>query len=163
MLGPALSRHPLAHGALTPGFLTLSNLDGGTALDLSAGSFEGDATATVAALLEGGAALTSPARKADDRSWTPFQDACYIGQLEAAKLLLAKGAAIDAPDHAGSTPLMLAAENGRDETVKFLIAAGASLDAKDSEGRTAMQRAAESNMTDKAAIVALLREAGAGE
>jgi L-ascorbate metabolism protein UlaG (beta-lactamase superfamily) len=78
--------------------------------------------------------------------------------VEIAKMLLDKGARIDAPDPEGSTPLQLAAKKGRRDMVAFLLQKGADPKKKDGRGRTALDLAAEYSYPDVAAV---LGEAGA--
>jgi ankyrin repeat protein len=52
-------------------------------------------------------------------------NACWIGDLEKVKQLLAKGAHVDAKDNLGGTALMLAAFMGHKEVVKLLKSYGA--------------------------------------
>ena len=51
--------------------------------------------------------------------------AAYTGQAEVARLLLQKGAFVDAACLNGATPLYFAAQNGREEVVELLLASGA--------------------------------------
>ena len=58
--------------------------------------------------------------------------------LEAAKLLLDRGANVNAANEAGQTPLHAAAAIGANGVVRFLVERGAKLDAKTRQGRTAL-------------------------
>jgi len=58
--------------------------------------------------------------------------------LEAAKILLDRGADVNAANEAGQTALHGAAAIGADGVVRFLVARGARLDAKTRQGRTAL-------------------------
>lgn len=58
------------------------------------------------------------------------------------KLLLAKGASLDARGEAGRTPLIFAAGNGETGVVKLLIEKGANIEATDDSGQTALILAA---------------------
>jgi ankyrin repeat protein len=60
---------------------------------------------------------------------TPLHLACEEGQFEEAKLLLEKGAKIDAKDTSGRTPLHRACENGHLEVTKWLVEKGANIHA----------------------------------
>jgi hypothetical protein len=96
---------------------------------------------------------------------TPLHLAAVTGQLEAAKLLLKKGADIEAKaadDHKG-TPLQWAAFVGRLDAVKFLIDKGANVNAKDSKGNTVLDAAVNETIPskDRPAIVRLLKDKGA--
>ena len=74
--------------------------------------------------------------------WTPLHYAAASGDVEIAKLLLAKGARVDAvsPPASGKfTPLMMAAREGHDDAAAFLLAQGANPALKNGEGMTAAQ------------------------
>lgn len=95
--------------------LDATNAAGETALMMAA--LRGHA-AWVAKLLDRGAAL-------EREGWTPLHYAASGPGTEAAALLLARGARIDAPSPNGSTALMLAARYAPEETVDLLLARGA--------------------------------------
>ncbi|KAL9616188.1 MAG: hypothetical protein Q9160_008919 [Pyrenula sp. 1 TL-2023] len=64
-------------------------------------------------------------------SWTPFMLACTNGSLEAAKILGARGAKVDATDSSDPwTSLHSACYSGHEEIVKLLIDAGADIEAR---------------------------------
>lgn len=63
--------------------------------------------------------------------------AAKYGSLQAAKLLIAKGVAIDGTDGQSKTPLIIAAESGFAEMVKLLLENGASTEARDDRGNNA--------------------------
>jgi ankyrin repeat protein len=71
------------------------------------------------------------------------------------KLLLEKGADLEAKDEFGRTPLSWAAEEGHEGVVKLLLEKGADLEAKDEFGQTPLSRAAESGHE---AVVKLLEK-----
>jgi hypothetical protein len=74
--------------------------------------------------------------------WTALSEAAFTGQLDMAKLLIEKGATVDAvADYCKITPLMIAAIQGYSEIVELLIAKGANVNAKDRSGRTPLQYA----------------------
>lgn len=62
--------------------------------------------------------------------------------LQVLRLLLRKGAAVDAADEAGWTPLMLAVRGGRLPAVQALLDAGADAGTHNSAGATAAHLAA---------------------
>lgn len=67
------------------------------------------------------------------------------GQVSTAQLLLAHGAAADAPLHSGDTPLHLAAQQGNVEMTRVLIQRGATLDARTVQGLTPLHKAVMNN------------------
>ncbi|KAH7112262.1 ankyrin repeat-containing domain protein, partial [Dactylonectria estremocensis] len=74
------------------------------------------------------------------------------------KLLLEKGADLEATGASGRTPLSWQAGNGCEAVVKLLLEKGADLEAKDDNGRTPLLRVGESGGD---AIAKLLLEKGA--
>jgi ankyrin repeat protein len=84
----------------------------------------------------------------------PLSIAAGLGKLEIVKLLLEKGANVNATDLLGQTPLMIAAKEGHLEIVKLLLAKGAAPNAKNSEGKTALDFATKAGRTE---VVNLLK------
>jgi ankyrin repeat protein len=81
------------------------------------------------------------------------------GNLEKVRLLVAKGANVNARSQAGRTPLMLAAaQDGNAAVVKFLLDRGADPKAEDATGATALLLAAESG--DAASLRLLIDKGG---
>jgi ankyrin repeat protein len=66
----------------------------------------------------------------------------YAGDLELARWLHAKGAAVDVPDAGGRTALSFAAEDGRLDAVRWLVEEGALVDRRDVQRRTPLFHAA---------------------
>ena len=64
--------------------------------------------------------------------------AAFWGYLDIARLLVEKGADVDARDDTGVTALMNAAWDQRLELVEFLIEKGADVNARDQDGKTAL-------------------------
>ena len=83
---------------------------------------------------------------------------------ENVRLLIARGAQVDARDEGGATPLHLAAQFGNEGVARALIAAGADINAHDNglgldgPGLTPLDYA---DVSDRASMVGLLRKAGA--
>jgi len=67
------------------------------------------------------------------------------GQTEIVKMLIEKGAEVDARDRDGHTPLMLAAIYGCNQTIQVLLEAGADPRAKTKSGNTAVIYAENNN------------------
>lgn len=65
------------------------------------------------------------------------------GNLECAKILLEKNAALEATQKGNYTPLLIAAESGHKEIVKLLLERGAKIEARQKEGSTVVMVAAE--------------------
>ena len=89
---------------------------------------------------------------------TPLHAAVAGKNKDAAELLLAKGAKVDAPLPGGETALHLAAYLGDVETAKLLLANKADLNAKNLAGVTALQLAEREGRKEMAAF---LRKEGA--
>ncbi|WP_020652414.1 ankyrin repeat domain-containing protein [Massilia niastensis] len=107
-------------------------VNGNTALMMAA--FKRNMPA-VQALLAKGAAVNRA-------GWTPLHYAAAGGDAEIAKLLLARGAKLEAvspPASGAYTPLMMAAREGQESTALLLLARGAQPGLKNSEGLTAVQ------------------------
>jgi ankyrin repeat protein len=112
-----------------------------------------DDPAPVIALLEGDALLAS---ESDAQGRSALFEAAAQGLPAIAETLVARGARVDARDHAGRSPLHLARDGN---TVRRLVQWGARVDARDSDGITPLQlRAATPGSLD--AVTALI-EAGA--
>ena len=76
---------------------------------------------------------------------TALAEAAGHGQLEAAALLLDRGASPSKPGSRGHTPLMEAACNGHAAVLRMLLQRGADLTATDPEGATAFHFACSYN------------------
>jgi len=81
-----------------------------------------------------------------------------VGQVETVKLLIDKGADIEAKSNDGLTALICAAGAGQVETVKLLIDRGADIEAKNNDGLTVLMCAASMGQTE---TVELLLNKGA--
>jgi hypothetical protein len=67
---------------------------------------------------------------------TALMDAVSQGNMEETKLLLDRGADVNAMDSYGNTALILAARSGRSDLVRMLINSGADVNQKDNVGNT---------------------------
>jgi ankyrin repeat protein len=74
--------------------------------------------------------------------WSPLHYAATGGNVAIVKLILARGAPIDARSPNASTPLMMAAKYGSEDAVDALLAAGADRGAKNALGMDASAFAA---------------------
>ena len=91
---------------------------------------------------------------------TPLMAAARSGQDDAARVLIAAGACVNARNRFGSTALMCAASGGFDETVNLLLASGADRAARDRNGETAADYAAHSGHRATAQLLALQASPG---
>ena len=82
----------------------------------------------------------------------------YGGNAETVKLLLERGADVNAKDNDGWTPLQHAAKRGNVEIIKLLLEKGADVNAKSNDGVTALMSAAKRGYME---IIKLLLEKGA--
>jgi ankyrin repeat protein len=120
-------------------------------------STEGGCTRQMERYLEKGAEINGHGAT----NWTPLMEACRHHRLNALKLLIGKGAKLNActQDGRGVTALMIAAENGDEECLRILIKAGADLELKDHEGQSALHFATRSG---REGSIRILINAGAG-
>jgi len=109
--------------------LEATNSSGETALMMA--SLRGQ-SALVQRLLQRGAAVNRP-------GWSPLHYAATAPDEAPMKLLLARGATVDARSPNGTTPLMMAADYGPSACVDLLLAAGARVDLKNDLGLTAVE------------------------
>ena len=73
-----------------------------------------------------------------NRNYTALMLASKYGELKIVKLLLEKGADINAKDNRGYTPLSEASIYGQLEVAKLLLEKGANVNAKDNDGVTCL-------------------------
>jgi ankyrin repeat protein len=87
-------------------------------------------------------ALVARGAAVNRQGWTPLHYAAASGDEDVARLLIKRGAKVDAisPPASGSyTPLMMAAREGHPDMVAFLTEQGANPKLTNSEGQTAAQ------------------------
>jgi uncharacterized protein len=70
----------------------------------------------------------------EDNNKTILMYACWVGNLDAAKHLIAKGADVNAVDSGGATPLHLAIWRDHNDIALYLLEKGASTSALSKEG-----------------------------
>jgi ankyrin repeat protein len=93
---------------------------------------------------------------------TPLHRAVRDDHVEAAKILLGAGAAVNARSGSGRTPLHVAAGSRALACVELLIEHGADVDPKDKNGRTPLHKAvACSDTPETAGVIRLLLARGA--
>ncbi|NVO20245.1 MAG: ankyrin repeat domain-containing protein [Bacteroidetes bacterium] len=80
--------------------------------------------------------------------WRPLHYAAKSGNFKMMKLLISKGANINAQQQGGYTPLMIAAKNNNTLSVKLLIYNHADASLKNLEGNTALDLAMSNNSTE---------------
>ena len=89
---------------------------------------------------------------------TPLHWAARSGRFEVCKLLIEKGADVNAKSNDGSTPLHWAAIKGQPRICKLLLDNGADVNAAESDGETALHFAAQYSNLE---TVKILVKAGA--
>jgi uncharacterized protein len=126
------------------------------ALAIFAASMRGD-TAAIEELLTANRSLVSGM---SEDGWTPLHLAAYFGKRDAARVLLNKGAAVNArsTNAMQNMPLHAAAAGKHAEIARLLIDRGASVDARQHGGWTPMHAAA---LTGDVPLATILVEAGA--
>jgi hypothetical protein len=89
---------------------------------------------------------------------TPLYEQARSGHTEAARLLIAHGANVNACGNDGTSPLVIAAVGGHKETVALLIESGAQVNATGKDGSTALYWATRLRHSE---VASLLRNRGA--
>ena len=73
--------------------------------------------------------------------FAPLHEAARHGHAELVRLLLERGARVNARSGTGRTALHLAAEEGHADVVRVLVDSGADVSIRDGRGKTAADRA----------------------
>lgn len=127
-----------AHLARDPSLANAWTLDGYTALHYAA-FFGGGGVAE--ALIDADADLEAVSR--NGMGVRPLNSAAAGGHVDVSRLLVERGADVNAAQAQGFTPLHAAAQNGDADLVAILLAAGADKDVRLEDGRTAADLARE--------------------
>jgi ankyrin repeat protein len=101
-------------------------------------------------------ALVARGAAVNRAGWTPLHYAAASGDEDIARLLLKRGARVDAvsPPASGSfTPLMMAAREGKPDMAVFLLRQGANPQLKNTEGLSAAQIAERAERADIATAI----------
>lgn len=94
----------------------------------------------------------------DNSGTLPIHLSAYTDNLDILKMLISKGADVNAKANDGWTPVHSATHEVQNEFLEYLLKHGADVDAKDEHGKTALHIAAENNYID---FVELLLKYGA--
>jgi ankyrin repeat protein len=113
---------------------------------------------TVKVLLDSGADVNTQARNA--MKVRPIHAASAAGQIEVVRLLIERGADVNARQQSGFTPLHEAALTGKLEFARLFLDHGADINAKNDDGKTSLSIATEAG---REAMVRFLLERGASE
>jgi ankyrin repeat protein len=100
----------------------------------------------VSFILRHGATADNP-KSPKGRTCLMIACAYYSGK-SICRMLIDKGANVNAAANDGTTPLMLAAQNAKLDVVELLLKAGANPKAKDAAGRTALDYARKADVGD---------------
>jgi ankyrin repeat protein len=114
-------------------------------VDIDIRNHAGETPLMMAALkaeVDASAALVAHGAAVQKDGWSPLHYAATGGSAAIVKLLLSRGAVLEARSPNGSTPLMMAARYGNEEAVDALLAAGADRTAKNDLGMDAAAFAA---------------------
>jgi ankyrin repeat protein len=107
--------------------------------------------AALKAEVDAATALVAHGASVQKEGWSPLHYAATGGSAAIVKLLLAKGALLEARSPNGSTPLMMAARYGNEEAVDALLAAGGDRTLKNDLGMDASAFAASAGREKLAA------------
>ena len=105
-------------------------------------------------LLESGANAKAVAR---DTGTTALMEFAKRGNLDGVRLLIDKGADLDAGDATGETALIYAVRSRRTRVIRALLDAGANIDMADYQGRTALDVARDMRYRDLEKLLSTAR------
>jgi hypothetical protein len=114
----------------------------------------------IAVLLDAGADINIAQSMGVMKGYTPLMRAAMGGDSEVLKLLLKRGAKVDAREQDGMTALIIAAMQGEASCVKILLKSGANINAKTDSGLTALRSA---QIVQEEEVIKTLKAAGAKE
>jgi len=109
-------------------------------IDIDVRNHAGETPLMMAALkaeVDAAGALVAHGAAVQKDGWSPLHYAATGGSAAIVKMLLSKGAVLEARSPNGTTPLMMAARYGNEEAVDALLAAGADRTAKNDLGMDA--------------------------
>jgi ankyrin repeat protein len=112
----------------------------------------GGHTGTIAVLLDARASLEAKSTF-PSAGFTPFMQACYEDHVDAAVLLLERGADMEARSSSGGTALHWACGKGHVCVAAELLRRGASSTARDEDGRTPLHWACRSNFGEAVCLL----------
>lgn len=95
--------------------------------------------------LDRGADVNSKAQSLIYAERTSLHEAAAHNRTEIMKLLIERGADVDAQDENGATPLHLAATRQSHDAINILLDAGASIDPRNIAGRTPLKHAKDAS------------------
>jgi len=140
------------HGADARGLATKALIKAVRSIDAN----EQPLVGAVSFLLDAGADINA---LSGDMDWTPLHCAVHYSYPAVIRVLLERGATVDARDRDGRTPLWIAASDATPTAVELLLAKGADATAHDKHGVTVL-RAAKDRGAD-AGIIKMLKDNGA--
>lgn len=120
-------------------------------IDIDAHAFNGDTPLMIASFqgnLPAVQALLARGAQVNREGWTPLHYAATNGHDDVVRLLIEKGARLDARSPNNTTPMMMAAWRGHIYTVKVLLDAGADATLKNDHGMTAIDFARSADHQD---------------
>jgi len=109
-----------------------------------------DPMITVAAVIAAGQDVNAAC---DSEGMTPLMYASLHGHADTARVLIDKGARLEAVDKDGRTPLLWASLKNKVEVVRVLIEKGACLEAADKHGMTSLMHASKEGHAEVVTVI----------